>query len=112
MEDQPKTEYSSGAGCLTRIYWMFAGNAVLAMLLVWLILNHPEFPCLQDAGYLLTLASLVAVRYVDIRHLKGETGESGTAATMADWRKYSLFLVTGCVAAWLAIRILIPLFIK
>jgi len=87
---------------------MFLGNAVLAMLLVWLILNRPGFPCLQDAGYFLTLASLVAVRYVDIRYFKGETGESGTLATMADWRKYALLLVSGSAAAWLAVRVLIP----
>ena len=108
MQDQPDPEYSSGAGCLTRLYWMFLGNAVLAMLLVWLILNRPEFPSLQDAACLLTLASLVAVRYIDIRHFKGETGESGTPATMADWRKYSLLLVSGSAAAWLAVRVLIP----
>ena len=112
MQDQPNAEYSSGAGCLTRLYWMFFGNAVLAMLLVWLLLNRPKFPCFQDAGYFLTLASLVAVRYIDIRHFKGETGESGTPATMADWRKYALFLVTGCVAAWLAIRVLVSALTK
>ena len=108
MQDQPNAEYSSGAGCLTRLYWMFLGNALLAMLLVWLILNRPKFPCLQDAGYLLALASLIAVRYVDIRHFNGETGEGGVSATMADWRKYALLLVSAGAAAWLAVRVLIP----
>ena len=112
QEDPSANEYSSGAGCLTRIYWMFAGNALLAMFLIWLVLNRPKIPSLQDAGYFLTLASLVAVRYIDIRHFKGETGAGGIPSTLADWRKYSRLLVTGCVAAWLAVRVLLPLFVK
>lgn len=110
--DPAVNEESNGAGCLTRIYWMFAGNALLAMLLVWLIFNHPKFPSLQDAGYVLTLASLVAVRYIDIRHFKGENGAGGTRCTLADWQKYSLFLVSGGVAAWLAVRFLFPLLVN
>ena len=112
QEDPSANEYSSGAGCLTRLYWMFAGNAFLAMLLIWLALNRPKVPALQDAGYFLTLASLVAVRYIDIRHFKGETGTGGIPSTLADWRKYSRLLVTGCIAVWLAVRLLLPLFVK
>ena len=109
-QNPAETEYSSGAGCLTRLYWMFFGNAVLALLFVWLILNHPAFPSLHDAGYLLTVASLAAVRYADIRYYKGETGAAGTPATMDDWKKYSRLLFAGSVSAWLVVRILIPLF--
>ena len=112
MEDQPKTEYSSGAGCLTRLYWMFLGNALLAIVLAYLIQNHPKFPSLLDAGYLLVLASLVAVRYIDISHFKGATTDGETPATMDDWRKHSLFLVTGSVAVWLALRFLLPVLMK
>ena len=114
MEDQvpAKSEYTSGAGCLTRLYWMFAGNAALAISFGLLIDRHPKFPSLLDAACLVILASLVAVRFIDIRHYDGENGANSAPATMDDWRKYSLFLVVGSVGAWLAIRLLVPLFVK
>jgi len=112
MEDQPNAEYSSEAGCLIRLYWMFLGNALLFIVFAYLIQNRPKFPSLLDAGCLLTLASLVAARYIDIRQYKGANGENSAPATMSDWRKYTLSLVTGCIAAWLAIRFLVPAFTK
>lgn len=112
MQDQPVPEHSSEAGCLIRLYWMFLGNAVLFIVFAYLLQNRPRFPSLLDAGCLLTVASLVAARYIDIRKFNGANGENSAPATMADWRKYALFLVTGCVLAWLAIRVLVPAFTK
>ncbi len=109
MNSQNKTEYSSGAGCLVRFYWMFIGTALLAILFALLLQKHPKIPSLLDVGCLLTLASLVFVRYIDIRYLKGDTGE-GTPATMNHWRKYSIALVIGSLTVWLIIRVLVPLF--
>ena len=112
MQDQPPVEYSSEAGCLLRLYWMFLGNALLAIVLAYLIQKHPPFPSLLDAGYLFSLASVVAARYVDIRHMKGETCEGGVPATLSDWRKYAVLIVAGCVSVWLAVRLAVPLFVK
>ena len=112
MQNQPNPEHSSEAGCLIRLYWMFLGNAILFISLAYLLQNRPRFPSLLDVGCLLVLASLVAARYIDIRRFNGANGESNAPATMADWRKYTLFLVTGCVAAWLAIRVLVPALTK
>jgi hypothetical protein len=52
------------------------------------------------------------VRYIDIRYYDGENGANNAPATMDDWRKYSLFLSLGSFAAWLAIRLLIHLFVN
>ncbi len=109
MQDEPYVEYSSEAGCLIRLYWMFLGNALLFILFACLIQKHPKFPSVWDVCYLLTLASLVAARYFDVRHLKGETSDGGSPATMSDWRRYSVFLASGGAAAWLALRLLAPL---
>ena len=111
-QDPAKSEYSSGAGCLTRLYWMFAGNAALAISFGLLIDRHPKFPSLLDAACLFFLASLVFVRYIDIHYCKGENGDNSAPATMDDWRKYSLFLTLGSVGVWLAIRLFVPLFVK
>ena len=110
-QDPTKMEYSSGAGCLTRVYWMFLGNVALAISFGLLIDRHPKFPSILDAACLLFLASLVYVRYIDIRYCKGETGY-GQTATMDIWRKYALFSSLGSLVAWLAIRLLVPLFVN
>lgn len=109
MQDQKKIEYSSGAGCLTRLYWMFLGVALLTLVAAFLLQKNPKFPSFLDVGYLLAVAALVFVRYIDIRYFKGDTGE-GTPATMIHWRKYSIVIVSGSLFVWLVIRFLVPLF--
>ena len=109
MQVQKKIEYSNGAGCLTRLYWMFLGVALLALVAAFLLQKNPKFPSFLDVGYLFAVVSLVFVRYIDIRYLKGDTGE-GTPATMAHWRMYSIVLVSGSTCVWLVIRVLAPLF--
>lgn len=111
MQDQKNNEYRSGAGCLTRLYWLLIGNALVFFTFIYLVQKHPKFPSLLDAGCLLAVASLVFVRYFDIRYCKGETGD-GKPATMGHWRKYSIRLVIGCMGVWLVIRFLVPLFMK
>jgi hypothetical protein len=91
---------------------MFAGNALLFFAFAYLVQEHPKFPSVLDAVCLAVLASLVLVRFIDIRHCKGENADSSAPATMADWRKYSLFLALGSAGLWLAIRLLVPLFVK
>ena len=112
MQNQPITEHSNEAGCLIRLYWMFLGNAILLILLAYLAQNRPRFPSLPDVAYLLVLVSLVAARYIDIRRFNGANGENSAPATMADWRRYTLFLVTGCAVVWLIIRVLVPALAK
>jgi len=110
MNDQTKNEYSSGAGCLLRLYWIFAGPALLVIAFAVLLQKHQEFPSFLDVGCLLAVTALVLVRYIDICYFKGDTGE-GNPATMNHWRKYSIALVIGSLSVWLIIRILAPLFI-
>ena len=51
-QDPAKREYSRGAGCLTRLYWMLAGNAALAISFGPLIGRHPKSPSLLDVACL------------------------------------------------------------
>jgi len=113
MSDQAQstTEYTSGAGCLMRLYWTLAGNVALAITFGILLHKHSKFPSLVDAACLFLVTSLVCVRYFDIRYCKGETGD-GKSATMAIWRRYSLLIVLGSACVWLSIRFLIPMLAK
>ena len=108
METRSDSDYDKSAGCLARLYWMFVGNVLYCFALVHLAQKQPRFPTLMDAVCLLAVASLVYVRYLDIRHCRGMTGE-GQPASMADWRRYSLCISVVGVAAWAAVRCLIPM---
>lgn len=95
----PQESSPNGLGCLCRFYWMLFGNALLFFLLVFIFVKRLPWPSVLDAAAAVVLASLVVVRYVDIRFLHGQTGE-GSPATLADWRRYVLLLVPLGVAGW------------
>lgn len=105
MQDQAKVS-TSGIGVLARLYWMFLGNMFLLFLLAFIFQKHPKLPSLLDALYFVVVASLICVRYIDIRFLNGETGE-GNPATMADWRQYAMIVAPVGVGVWLSSRVLI-----
>lgn len=105
MQDQKEVS-AGGAQVLIRLYWLFLGNAILAFLLVFIVEKHPKLPSLFDVAYLATLASLILVRYVDIRFLNGQTGE-GKPATVAHWRRYAMLVAPVGLAAWLLTRTLV-----
>jgi hypothetical protein len=94
-----------GAGCLVRLYWIFLGNALLLILLVFIVEKRPVFPSLIDLASLATVASLIAVRYVDVRLLNGQTG-TGDPATMTHWRRYAMLTGIVGVGLWLLARVL------
>jgi hypothetical protein len=102
MENHNNDEqtYEPPAGCLLRIFWMLLGNALLAGCALVVVQNRSSFFGIADAAYWATVASLLAARYVDIRHFRGTTAE-GEPATMAHWRRYAVAvaLVSACLWA-------------
>lgn len=105
MQDQAGPEFSSGAGCLLRTYWLFGGPAALFILLASIFQKAPELLSFQDVGFVLVAASLIAARYVDVRHYKGQTGY-GEPATLDHWRSYAVRATVICSGLWLAVRAL------
>lgn len=89
-------------GCLLRAYWMLLGNALVA-LFAYRIMEMGGAITVMDIFYWLGAASLVIVRYVDIRFLGGRTGE-GEPATMKHWRGYSSRVLAVCVILWLVVH--------
>ena len=102
MEDQKELSFS-GTGCLARLYWMFFGNVLLFVLLTLVFQKRSTLPFLLDAAYLVAVASLIVVRYIDIRFLNGQTGE-GKPATMTHWRRYALSVAAVAGGVWLLAR--------
>jgi len=92
------------AGVLARIYWMMAGQAILAVLALNIRKDGGEFGTLSDIAFLANLAGLVAVRYLDITRLGGQTTQ-GDPATLSDWRRFSI----AAVAVWAVVFVVVHL---
>jgi len=98
-QQNPPPEASSGLGCLVRLSWMFFGNAALAIVAVLVWEHRASFPSFADLAFWLVVCVLIAIRYVDVKMLKGQTGR-GTLATMKHWRRYVLVLIACALAVW------------
>ena len=89
-------------GCLLRAYWMLLGNALVAIF-AYRIVEMGGRITVMDVLYWLGAASLVIVRYVEIRFLGGTTGE-GEPATMKHWKAYSSCVLAVSVILWLVVH--------
>ncbi|MDD4873163.1 MAG: hypothetical protein PHR77_21630 [Kiritimatiellae bacterium] len=96
---EPIEKPLGGTGCLFRLYWMFGGNIILLFLVIFLIDKRFKFPSWLDLVCLITVITLIAVRYIDIRYMLGETAE-GKPASMSDFRSYTLILVIVSSLMW------------
>ena len=86
-----KAPASQQAGCLplvARLWWMAIGNVILLMF-AGLILRSGGGFSIWDVAFWATAASLVVVRYADIRYWKGLTRD-GEPADMKHWRNHAL----------------------
>lgn len=100
QQEQPPAPASElGAGCLLRVYWMMAGNA-LAAFAAYQIAQTGGLLSFVDVFFWASVLSLIAVRYVDIRALNGRTSE-GQPASMSDWRAYALRVAAISAAVWI-----------
>jgi hypothetical protein len=82
-----------GLGCLpavTRLFWIFAGTITLIYCFVYIILRKATLAVYLI--YILTTISLVVVRFIDIKFLKGEK-MNGEPASLSHWRRYALLLL-------------------
>lgn len=107
MEKQ-EIRYATGAEALARLYWMFLGNIVLLFLLIFIVEKHAKMFGFLDIAYWTVVASLVLVRYADVRYLHGETG-FGQPATMLHWRHYTELLALVSAVAWLLGHVIVSL---
>lgn len=76
-KNSPEKYSNDGAlGCLSRLYWMFAGNVVILFAAVSIALS-------KDQSFLTVLDWV----FIDIKYFKG-SGPDGQPATMQDFGKY------------------------
>lgn len=103
MKDNETVATIGGTALMARLYWMFVGNALPLFMLLFIIRGKPSFPSWVDAAHWTSVALLLAVRYLDIRHLNGLTSD-GQPASMTTWRRYCGLICGVWGGIWLVIR--------
>jgi len=88
----------TGVGCLVRLGWMLLGTATLVLSTLAISQYHGLLSA-ADAVFWGAIAGCIALRYVDIRWMAGQTA-AGEPATKRHWRRYVLFLVGGGLIVW------------
>lgn len=100
---QSATNETHGAapqGCLggiVRMFWMLFGNGALALLSFKIAQSGRVSPL--DAVFWVLVVAMVALRYIDITRLAGQTTNC-ERATLRDWRRYLVTLVGIAAAVW------------
>ena len=98
-ESQCEDRQSTPLGMLARLWWMFFGNVVVAFCILFIIENRGGFFHIADWVFWLAVASLVLVRYVDVRFLDGCTA-TGAYASIAHWIRYAILLAVCSTVVW------------
>lgn len=100
---QEEGQHDSASGCLARLFWMMLGNAILAVAALKIFEGPSLGLTWADLVYWATVASLLVVRYADVRYLEGKRAD-GEPATMADWRRYSSMLTGSALVVWILLH--------
>jgi hypothetical protein len=94
------------SGCLARLFWMGAGNLILVLTAIGIGQSRAGFTFgKMDVLFWATAFCLLAVRYVDIRYLAGETTDN-KPASMSDWRRYAAAVFGVALVMWLLAHVI------
>ncbi len=96
---QTMDRQGTALGFLARFWWMFFGNMFCAFSLIFILLNKGGFFHPADWVFWIIVATLISLRYIDIRFCDGQTA-TGERASMAHWTRYAALLLAGAVILW------------
>lgn len=102
MNDQPRTEPSPSLGVLVRLYWMAVGPIGIILIVIAALMKSLKNNILISLIYWGFVLSVILIRYLDIRYLKGETAD-GEPATLKHWKKFSIMGSIIYCAIWLVL---------
>jgi hypothetical protein len=95
---------STALGVLARLWWMAVGNLLLVFSVLFIVRNGGGFLQTADWVFWIAVASLLLVRYVDLRFLDGCTA-TGEPTSLAHWVKYAVLLTACSVALWVVAHV-------
>jgi len=108
---QTPDRQSSSLGVLARLWWMLIGNIVLAFSIVFILENKSGFFHAADWVFWITVATLVVVRYLDVKFFNGRTA-TDAPATMRHWVRYTIALAACSTTAWALAHVANHLFVQ
>ena len=94
-----ETETEPMGGCLTRLGWLIIAPLALAALGITLARNGSGPWAWESLAYWGVVAAALALRYLDVFRLSGDT-VSGKPASRKDWQRYAVVLPSLAFAAW------------
>lgn len=97
--NQTISAQESGLGMLFRIFWMFLGNVILLIFLIWIFENENKSLGIKDMIYWIIVCLLIIARYIDIKKLGGLT-VTGSPASMSIWYRYTVFMAILAGLLW------------
>ncbi len=97
----PKSKEDTISGCFVRFFWMAAGNMALFFLAISMCQNEALKFSASDGAFWAVVVLLIAIRFVDIAYLHGETAD-GDPATRSDWKRYVAVLLGTASIVWVA----------
>jgi len=98
-DDQITDRQSTPSGVLARLWWMLLGNMLLVLSLLFILRHEGGFFHPADWVFWIGVASLVFVRFLDVKFLDGQTA-TGKHASMADWIRYVVLLLACSAVLW------------
>ncbi|MDX1943844.1 MAG: hypothetical protein SFU86_00440 [Pirellulaceae bacterium] len=97
-EQEPRIDSIS---CLIlRVFWILAGNMILILLGLSIVVHSPPLPSLTDFAYGGVVVLMIAARFLDLSYFQGNP-----AGAHHDWRRHALLLVAIASLAWAAARL-------
>ena len=94
---------SAPAGCLLRLIWTLAGNAIVYLALITIAVKAIAWPSYLDAVVWVTTGLMLVARWFDITRFSGRT-ITDEPATMRHWRRYAVLVIGVTLGAWLLAR--------
>ena len=105
QQNSDDARQAGGLGCLIRLAWMLIGTIALMFSLRGVWISRHSGITWHDYIFWLVIVMMVALRYVDITWMGGQTVK-GDPATRAHWRRFALILLLGGLVLWLVVHAL------
>jgi hypothetical protein len=99
-----RTVVTSFVAVGAHLFWIFAGPAVLALLLIAIALRRTAEFSAVDIAYFLVAGAVLACRWIDQRTGQATTG-TGELATWADFRRYAVRLPPASLGIWILVKL-------
>jgi hypothetical protein len=93
-------EYDSLSGCFLRLFWLMAGNALLALALLQILFSRAPFFSRVDLFFWSIVGLIIIARFADVTYFHGSNARGEPASVYDSWR-YVILLLVVATSAWL-----------